>query len=104
VSRKYLYGIQVKNTNLFKQKQREGWDYVLNPDTGELHLVQGGNVHGSCHLDISKLEDFIWLVDMGWVPISFISDGTVLPVIDLITGEISSYTLNKCKHCFLNEL
>ena len=36
VVKRYLQGKILKNTKIFRDFQEAGFDYILNPDTGEL--------------------------------------------------------------------
>ncbi|MDR3111436.1 MAG: hypothetical protein LBU65_17330 [Planctomycetaceae bacterium] len=86
---------------MFQQLQQQGWDYVLNLETCELHKIRGGQLDGSHNLATANLEDFIWLINMGDIPIDLYCDGTEILVYDIQTGKLlGSFTLNKCKHCF----
>ena len=95
-----LYGLILKNTEIFNKMREAGFDYLLNPETGELHCVKS-NFFGSHNLHIANLEDYIGLTNIGSIPVHYLDDGTLVDVYDLSTGEyIGKYTLNKCKHCF----
>ncbi|WP_445170958.1 hypothetical protein [Microcoleus sp.] len=98
---KMLRGKRLKNLSLYQKAQQIGFEYILNPDTGELHRVGLGNFWGSHNLADANLSIFIGLNDIGIIPVDFFSDGKILPVYDIDTGEmIGSYALNKCSHCF----
>ncbi len=108
----------LKNMRIFTEFQRYGYDYIVNPKSGELHKALGGEISGSHNLAVANLEDFFelvnrfipihWnlhhldgLVNVGLVnlplPIDSYHNDTLVPV----TGElIGEYSLNKCKHCF----
>ncbi|MEA5580167.1 hypothetical protein VB620_02290 [Nodularia harveyana UHCC-0300] len=99
--RKRLYGKQLKNSKIYREFQDIGFDYILNPDTQELHLVGSDKFLGSHNLVLSNLEDFIGLVNIGVLEIHKLRDGFSVPVYDLETGDlIAEYAINKCLHCF----
>lgn len=96
----YLQGIILKNTKIFKEMREAGFDYILNPETGELHHVQSDFLD-SHNLHIANLENFIGLTNVGIIQVHRLQDGTTIPVYDLFSGQhIGDYVLNKCKHCF----
>ena len=96
-----LLGVILRNLDIYNKCNEVGFDYILNPDTGELHRVAIGNFFGSHNLAISDLGSFIGLTNVGTVRVDLLPDNTELPVYDLFTGNlIASYRLNKCKHCF----
>lgn len=80
-----------------------GFDYLVNPETGELHKVQGGTLTGSHNLVLADIENYVGLANLDSVPIHLNFDGTPIPIYDLLTGElVGEYPLNKCKHCYPN--
>ncbi|MCL1469010.1 hypothetical protein [Argonema galeatum] len=96
-----LVGKRLKNLRLYQEAQQIGFDYILNPDTGELHLVGLDNFWGSHNLADADISSFIGLNDIGTIPVEVFRDGKILPVYDLDTGEIiGEYALNKCSYCF----
>lgn len=96
-----LAGRMLGNLRLYTEAQKVGFEYLLNPDTGELHRVASDAFWGSHNLSLSDLHNFIGLVNVGLIPATSYTDGRQLPVYDLETGMvIGSYALNKCKHCF----
>ena len=98
-----LFGHVLKNLRVFNEFKKLGFDYILNPDTGELHRAKGGTLIGSHNLHLADLENFVGLANLDSMPAHWNFDGTLLPVYDLVTGElIGEYSLNKCKHCFAN--
>lgn len=97
---KALYGLILKNLKIFKQAKGIGFDYLVNPDTGELHRVNG-DFFGSHNLAFSNLENFIGITNIGTIEIHNLPDGTAIPIYDLFSGEyLGDYCLNKCQHCF----
>jgi hypothetical protein len=97
---KRLYGRQLKNSKIYREFQDIGFDYILNPETQELHLVGSDEFLGSHNLILSNLEDFIGLVNIGVIEIHSLPDGFSVPVYDLETGDlIVEYAINKCLHC-----
>jgi len=98
---RYLFVKKLRNIQLFDKYQRSGVDYLLNPQTFELHRVQGGDIRGSHLLIDSNLEEFYWIINIGIIPIDFLFDGSLVPFYDIESGDlIGNYPLNKCKHCF----
>lgn len=96
-----LAGRMLRNLRLYTEAEKVGFEYLLNPETGELHRIASDAFWGSHNLSISDLGGFIGLVNVGIIPASVYSDGTQLPVFDLETGRlIDNYRLNKCRHCF----
>lgn len=96
-----LFGHILKNLRVFTEFQRLGFDYIVNPETGELHKAFGGTLSGAHNLAIADLENFIGLANLDSIPIHWNFDGTPIPVYDLVTGNfVGEYPLNKCKHCF----
>ena len=78
-----------------------GFEYILNPETKELHHVDPRIFWGSHNLEIADLENFIGLTNVGILPIHYFEDGRGVPIYDLQTRDlIGTYRLNKCKHCF----
>jgi hypothetical protein len=78
-----------------------GFDYIVNPESGELHKASGGQLSGAHNLAVADLENFIGLANLDSIPIHWNFDGTPIPVYDLVTGDfVGEYPLNKCKHCF----
>jgi hypothetical protein len=99
----HLYGQILKNLRIFHAAQELGFDYLLNPDSGELHKVSGGKLFGPHNLALADLENFIGLANLESIPIHLKFNGSTIPVFDLQTGmKIGEFTLNKCKHCFPN--
>lgn len=90
-----------ENLDLYNLAQELGFEYILNPDTGELHHVNSDSFFGSHNLHSANIGNFIGLVNLGTIPAHLLKDGTLLPVYDMYTGNlIGRYSLNKCKHCF----
>lgn len=96
-----LFGHVLKNLKVFQEFKKLGFDYILNPETGELHKAVGGSLSGSHNLAFADLENFVGLANLDSIPIHWNFDGTAIPVYDLLTGLlVGEYPLNKCKHCF----
>ncbi|AVH65989.1 hypothetical protein [Nostoc sp. 'Peltigera membranacea cyanobiont' N6] len=96
-----LFGRKLENLRLYREFQEIGFDYIVNPNTGELHRVGWDGFWGSHNLVYADLNNFIGLTNLGVVPIHVFRDGTSLPIYDLETGElIENYVLNKCQYCF----
>ncbi|VTS04357.1 hypothetical protein [Tuwongella immobilis] len=98
-----LYGTILRNLGLYTEAQKVGFEYVLNPNSGELHIVSTDGFWGSHNLAFADLGSFIGLTNVGEIPAHMFLDGMELPVWDLLTGEqVGMYRLNKCRHCFPN--
>ena len=96
-----LFGIYLRNLLIFTEFKKLGFDYLVNPETGELHKVQGGKLAGSHGLEFADLNNFVGVANLDSVPIHLNFDGTLIPIYDLFTGElVGEYPLNKCKHCY----
>lgn len=96
-----LLGKLLQNLWIYKSANEIGFDYILNPNTRELHKVNPLTFFGSHNLVIADLEKFIGLTNIGFIATHFLQDGSKIPVYDIVTGDlIGIYCLNKCKHCF----
>lgn len=96
-----LFGRKLENLRRYREFQEIGFDYILNPNTGELHCVGLDDFWGSHNLAYADLNNFIGLTNIGFVPAHVYRDGTSLPLYDLETGElIANYVLDKCQKCF----
>jgi hypothetical protein len=95
-----LLGKILKNIQLYREAEEIGFDYIVNPDTGELHYVHSTNFQGSHNLEQADLRTFIGLFNVGVIPLHKFQDGTQIPIHDADSGIlIGTYTLNKCRHC-----
>ena len=95
-----LYGKILQNYKIYKEFRDIGFDYILNPDTEELHDLNS-KMFGKHNLHYADLEEFIGLVNIGSISADQYGNGTKLPIYDLETANlIGEYSLNKCKHCF----
>ena len=96
-----LFGRRLENFRVYREFQEIGFDYILNPNTGELHRVGWDNFWGSHNLAYADLSKFIGLNNIGTIPIHFFTEGKSIPIYDLETNElIANYVLNKCQYCF----
>lgn len=96
-----LFGSVLKNLKVYREFREIGFDYIVNPDTAELHRVDSQAFLGSHNLALADLEQFIGLTNLGAIPIHTLTDGTLVPVYDIVTGQlIGTYAVNKCRHCF----
>jgi hypothetical protein len=85
----------------YRKFQRDGFEYILNPDTDELHDIRTEKFSGSHNLEIANLENFFGITNIGTIPIHSHLDGTEIPLYGLRTdGFPEIYRLNKCKFCF----
>lgn len=95
-----LSGLFLRNLKLFIEAKRIGFDYLLNPETGELHRVRS-NFYSSHNLHNANLENFIGLTNVGYYKMEQLFNGSEIPVYDLQSGVlIGAYILNKCRYCF----
>ena len=95
-----LYGLVLKNLKIYREAKEIGFDYLVNPETEELHRVDGSFL-GSHNLALADLENFIGITNLGVIEIHKFPDGTEIPIYDLFTKEyLGVYRLNKCRHCF----
>ena len=96
-----LYGKVLRNFELYVDAHEIGFEYILNPNTDELHRVDPPNFFGSHNLAIADLENFIGLINVGILPAHCFKDGFALPIYDLETDKcIGTYQLDKCEYCF----
>lgn len=94
-----IYGKILHNLRVFNEARKIGFEYIVNPQSGELHRMNSDFLD-SHNLHVANLENFIGLVNVGLIQIHRFADGAVIPVYDLDSGElIGSYPLNKCQHC-----
>ena len=94
-----LLGKILKNKVLFLRYKKMGFEYILNPQTEELHHMNSDFL-GSHNLHASDLENFIGIKNIGMLDINKLEDGTPIPVYDLETKILlGEYRLNKCQHC-----
>jgi len=97
---KDLAGLFLENLMLLLKARNIGFDYILNPETKELHKVQSDFL-SSHNLHRANLKKFIGITNIGFVKIENLFKGTPYKVWNLQTGDlIGTYKLNKCKHCF----
>ena len=95
-----LIGTIFKNFELYQKARELGYDYIVNPETDELHSVES-EFFGSHNLHLARLENFVGIKNIGRLGIHLFPDGTQVPIYDLESKKrIGTYTLNKCKHCF----
>jgi hypothetical protein len=89
------------NFKTFNNYREQGWDYIINPKTGELHSLKISDYLGCHNLKSANLETFDPVVDTKETPVTDIENGELVDIIDIDTGKlIETYTLNKCHYCF----
>ncbi|MCA9125130.1 MAG: hypothetical protein H6822_18610 [Planctomycetaceae bacterium] len=94
-----IFGKTLRNLAIFNEARKIGFEYLLNPETGELHRTTSDFI-GSHNLHVADLGNFIGLVNVGLLQLHRFPDGTQIPIYDLDTGAIlGTYDLNKCQHC-----
>lgn len=75
-----LFGRRLENLRCYREFQEIGFDYILNPNTGELHRVGLDGFLGSHNLAYADLRHFIGLTNVGFVQVHVFEDGTSFPV------------------------
>ncbi len=91
----------LRNLSIYRYFQSKGFDYIVNPDTGELHDVKTNKFGGSHQLKIANLKEFIGITNLGEIPMHSCQDGVDIPIVDLESPDLlCTYPLNKCKFCF----
>jgi hypothetical protein len=96
-----ILGKVLGNLRIYREFQQAGFDYIVNPATGELHDIRTDNFYGSHNLTIADLGSFIGITNIGILPIDRYRDGVPIVIYDLNSLEpIETYTLNKCNFCF----
>ena len=94
-----IFGKILRNLAVFQDAKKIGFEYLLNPSTGELHRVNSDFID-SHNLHVANLGDFIGLVNLGLIQIHRFPDGTLVPVYDLDNGVLlGNFALNKCAFC-----
>lgn len=89
------------NFKTFLDFKLQGWNYIINPNTGVLHSLKVSDYLGFHNFKIAKFEHFYPVVDVGENPITNIPNGEVIELFDINTQElIAAYSLNKCICCF----
>jgi hypothetical protein len=96
---------RARNRSIHRISEKSGSDYGLNPNTCELHHIRSDKFCGSHNLAYANLNNFIWITNIGVVPIHNLPDGELIPLYERDTGNFMvEYRLNKCKHCFGNRM
>ena len=91
----------IKNALIYSKLKKEGWQYILNPDTDELHDLQRGNYSGAHNLRNADLEEFIPIVDAGEISIRDVKDGEEIDLYHFDTGQFfRTCVVRKCNYCF----
>lgn len=92
----------LRNCLAFNNFVKEGYDYIVNLQGGELHKAVGGNFFGSHNLRTANFDSFVGLKNLQkGIPIHLNADGVRIPVFDIQTGYyVCEYEINKCLHCF----
>jgi hypothetical protein len=89
------------NRAIYRESEQRGFDYILNPNTGELHQINSGGFCGSHNLASANLNEFIGIINIGIIPIHSLPDGAIFPLYEQDTGRLMGhYRLNKCEYCF----
>lgn len=77
-----------------------GVEYLINPNTGELHRVRPGYFGGSHNLATAHLQDFIPGKIVDYPSVHLLPNRTELHFLKFLTNELICYQLNKCEYCF----
>lgn len=95
------------NRRLYDFYIRAGVEYLINPDTDELHRVRPGYFDRPHNLATAHLQDFIPCNNVGISPVRpvhLFSDGEEVLLFNFRTRKlIRTYRINKCRHCFPDE-
>jgi hypothetical protein len=101
LKKKRLKVNRYRNFRSYLELEHEGWQYIINPDTGELHGIEKGNFLGCPNLINANLERFYPVVNDGEVSVKDIDDREEIEVFDVNRREvIGTYRVNKCEQCF----
>ncbi len=101
ISRQMYLNKFLRNARIYRYFKERGFDYIVNPDTGELHNVKTGRFGGSHQLKIAKLEKFIGLTNIGEIPIHSCQNEKEIAILDLESLDLlCTYSVNKCQFCF----
>ena len=89
------------NRKLYDFYIRAGVEYLLNPDTDELHRVHPDYFDRPHNLATAHLQDFIPCNNVGISPVHLFDNGVEVPFyISLLDELICRYQLDKCEYCF----
>jgi hypothetical protein len=102
IRRRIARARESRNIQQYQEFVSDGYNYILNRVSGELHLVGLSNFFGSHNLTSANLEEFLGIYNLDDdTPIHFFPDGTEILLYWYDTNElIGNYTLNKCEYCF----
>ncbi|GEM_PF-1327130 len=95
-----LSQIEAINFQKFLDAIKQGYHYLINKNTGELHRLDVDKFEGSHNLSYADFNNFIFAVDIGNCKIENLPEGSPVPFYDFESGEIFTYKINKCKHCY----
>ncbi len=94
-----IFGVILRNIEIFMNAKRIGFEYLLNPETGKLHRVTSDFID-SHNLHTADLENWIGLTNIGLLDVHDFPEGTEVPVYDLHSGNLlGNYAIDKCEHC-----
>ena len=89
------------NRKLYDFYVRAEVEYLLNPDTDELHRVHPDYFDRPHNLATAHLQDFIPCNNVDYPPVHHFSDGEEVLLFNFRTRNlIRTYRINKCRHCF----
>ena len=88
------------NRKLYDFYVRAEVEYLINPDTDELHRVHPDYFGGSHNLATAHLENFIPCNNVDYPPVHLLDNGEEVLLYDFLLDELICYQLDKCKYCF----
>jgi hypothetical protein len=91
-----------RNIQQYEEFISDGYNYILNPVSKELHIVGLSNFSGSHNLTSANLEEYLGIYNLdNNTPIHLFSNGTEILLYWHDTNKlIGNYILNKWKYCF----
>ena len=89
------------NRKLYDFYVRAEVEYLINPDTDELHRVHPDYFDRPHNLATAHLQDFIPCNNVGISPVHLLDNGEEVLLYDFLLDElICRYQLDKCEYCF----
>ena len=95
-----IYSRRANNLKTYIEAIKDGYDYAINLDTGELHKLSLENFDGAHNISTADFCNFIFVEDIGNIRIEDLPEGFVVPIFILGTDNVVNYKINKCKHCY----
>ena len=88
------------NRRLYDFYIRAGVEYLINPDTDELHRVGRGYFGGPHNLKTAHLENFTPCNNVGCLQVHRLPQDKKVPVVEFFSNKLIWYQLDKCEYCF----